>query len=102
VIFAVVARLTRSAIRTTGLGPLDHLLGVVLGLILGGLIVGSTVWGIQVYDLEWKNLLQDSKLTADALNFFKWVMAWTQKFFPRPEIGIENVKEIPFWRRKLW
>lgn len=100
-IFAVVARLAQAVMKTTGLAPLDHFLGLVLGLILGGLVVGATVWAIQTYNVEWKNLLRDSKVTIDALNFFKWIMAWTQKFLPTtPEV--ENIKAVPWWKRNLW
>lgn len=98
VIFAVVGRLTKGVVRTTGLGPLDHLMGLCLGLIVSGLLVGTLVWGVQTYGGgEWKNIFQDSNLAPDALSFFKWIMAWTQRFFPRPEI-----ESVPWWRRTLW
>jgi len=97
IVFAVVTRLTRGIIRSAGLRHTDRFLGLALGLVFGGLIVGSTIWGAQTYDLKWKDFFQDSRFTENAIIFFKFIMSWSQKFIPRLER--EN---IPWWNRTLW
>ncbi len=98
VIFGFVIRILHGAVRASGLSPLDRLLGVVLGLILGSLLAGGVVWGLETYGTgEAKALLQGAKLAPAALEFFNQVMAFTQRLFPTPESSKE-----PWWKRPLW
>ncbi len=96
VIFGIIARIIRGAISSTGLRPLDKLLGLCFGLILGSILAGTSIWGIETYGGDkWGYLLQDSKLSSSALLFFKHIMSFTERFFPQPEVK-------PWWKRPLW
>lgn len=95
VIFGVASRIIRNAITTAGLGPLDKILGLALGLATGILLAGSLIWGIETYgDGKWQRLLNDSQISPPALTFFRHIMAFTDRIFPQPE--------KPWWQRPLW
>jgi len=95
VIFGFLMRIIRNAITAAGLGPLDKISGLALGLITGALIAGSFIWGIETYgDGKWQSLLKDSQVSPSAMTFFKHIMAFTDKLFPQPE--------RPWWKRPLW
>lgn len=96
VIFGLLMRIIRTAIASAGLGPLDKVSGLVLGLIIGALLTGTIIWGIDTYgESGWRNLLKDSKIAPSALTFFKHIMSFTEKLFPQPEVK-------PWWKRPLW
>jgi len=95
IIFGLLLRIIRNAINTAGLGPLDKVAGLALGLIAGAVIIGAAIWGIETYagdDL--RSLLKGSQLSPSAITFFKHIMAFTDRFFPQPE--------KPWWKRPLW
>lgn len=95
VVFGLLMRIIRTAIASAGLGPLDKVSGLAIGLIIGALLTGTIIWGIDTYGSgEWRNLLKDSKIAPSALTFFKHVMSFTEKMFPQPEVK-------PWWKRPL-
>lgn len=95
VIFGFLTRIIRNAVTATGLGLLDKISGLALGLITGALLAGSLTWGIETYgDGKWLSLLKDSQISPSALTFFRHIMAFTDRLFPQPE--------KPWWERPLW
>jgi uncharacterized membrane protein required for colicin V production len=95
VIFGFLLRIIRNAVTAAGLGPLDKISGLAIGLITGALIVGSLIWGIETYgDGKWQSLLKDSQVSPSAMTYFRHVMAFTDRIFPQPE--------KPWWKRPLW
>ncbi len=96
IIFGLLMRIIRNAIATAGLGPLDKISGLALGLIIGAVLTGAVIWVIETYGGgDWRSLLKDSKLAPSALTFFKHIMSFTEKMFPQPEVK-------PWWKRPLW
>lgn len=96
VIFGILMRIIRNAIAAAGLGPLDKVTGLALGLIIGAMLAGASAWGIEIYgggDL--RPLLKGSKMVPSALTFFKYIMSFTERLFPEPEVK-------PWWKRPLW
>lgn len=95
VIFGFLLRIIRNAVTAAGLGPLDKISGLAIGLITGALLAGTLIWGIETYgDGTWLNLLKDSHVSPGAMTFFRHVMAFTDRLFPQPE--------KPWWKRPLW
>ena len=93
VIFGLLMRIFRGMTATVFRGPWNRIVGLTLGLIIGAVISGAIIWGIDIYGREaWKNLVKDSKLAPEALVFFNYIMAFTNKMFPHPE--------KPWW--KIW
>lgn len=96
VVFGLLMRIIRNAISTVGLGPLDKISGLALGLIIGSVLIGAVIWGIETYGGgDMKSLLKDSKIVPSALTFFKQIMSFTERMFPQPEVK-------PWWKRPLW
>ena len=95
IIFGLLMRIIRNAINAAGLGPLDKISGLAIGLITGALLAGTLIWGIETYgDGKWQSLLKDSQISPSAMTFFRSVMAFTDRLFPQPE--------KPWWKRSLW
>lgn len=95
VIFGFLMRIIRNAVAAAGLGPLDKIAGLAIGLITGALIVGSLIWGIETYgDGKWQSLMKGSEIAPSALAFFNIIMTFTDRLFPQPE--------KPWWQRPLW
>lgn len=96
VIFGLLMRIFRNTVTTAGLGSLDKLAGLALGLIIGALLTGAVSWGIETYaEGDLRSLLKDSKIAPSALTFFKHIMSFTERLFPQPEVK-------PWWKRPLW
>lgn len=96
VIFSFLMRIIRNAVTAAGLGPLDKIFGLAIGLITGALIAGSLILGIETYGADkWQSLLKDSEIAPSALAFFNIIMTFTDRLFPRPEAP-------PWWKRPLW
>lgn len=95
VIFGFLMRIIRNAVTAAGLGPLDTISGLGLGMIMGAILVGTLIWGIEIYgDGKWQSLLKDSQISPNALTFFKHFMAFTDRMIPQPE--------RPLWKKSLW
>lgn len=93
VIFGLLMRIIRGMTATVFHGPWNRIVGLTLGLIVGAVISGAIIWGIDIYGRwSWKILVKDSKLAPGALVFFNYIMAFTTKMFPHPE--------KPWW--KIW
>jgi len=98
VIYGFVVRILQGAVRTSGLGPFNRVIGLGLGLVTGTILAGLFVWGLNTYGgIQGKILLYGSVLAPVVSEFFQVVMAFTQRLFPRPQ----SVKE-PWWKRTLW
>ncbi len=98
IIYSFVARILHGAVHASGLGPLNRLLGVGLGLVTGTVLAGAVLWGLETYGgIQGKLLLHGSVLAPAVTEFFQTVMAFTERLFPRPEPETK-----PWWRRPLW
>lgn len=96
VVFGLLMRIIRTAIASAGLGPLDKISGLAFGLIIGAVLTGAIIWGIDTYGSgDLKSLLKGSQLAPSALTFFRHIMVFTEKMFPQPEVK-------PWWKRPLW
>jgi uncharacterized membrane protein required for colicin V production len=100
VVYGFVAHLLRGALRWSPLGFLNRLLGLGLGLVTGTILAGALVWGLKTYGgLSGMMLLHGSTVAPATAEFFRTVMACTQRLFPRPDPGPE---QVPWWKRPLW
>ena len=96
VIFGILMRIIRNAIAAAGLGPLDKITGLALGLIIGAMLAGASAWGIETYGgADLRGLVKDSRIVPGALTFFRYIMSFTERMFPQPETK-------PWWKRPLW
>lgn len=97
VVYACVVRLVHGAVHASGLGPFNHLLGGVLGLVTGTIMAGALVWSLQTSGgIQGRVLLHGSSLAPAVLGFLQAVLAFTSRLLPR--LGAE--KE-PWWKR-VW
>jgi len=95
VIFGLLMRIVRNAVTAAGLGPLDAICGLGLGMIMVAVLVGTLIWGIETYgDSRWQSLLKGSQISPNALTFFKHFMTFMDRMVPQPE--------KPWWQRSLW
>lgn len=96
VTFGLLMRIVRNAVSTAGLGSLDKISGLAIGLLIGALLTGALIWGIETYgDGKWQILLRDSKISPSALTFFRYVMSFTERLFPQPLVR-------SWWKKSLW
>jgi uncharacterized membrane protein required for colicin V production len=99
VIYGFVIRILHGAIWASGLGPLDRLFGLVLGLVTGTLLTGALVWALQTYsNLGGAGILNGSILAPAVVQFFQSLMTFTERIFPR---STDPTKE-PWWKKPLW
>ena len=97
VIFGFVTRILHSAVRASGLGPVNRLLGLGLGLATGALLGGAVAWGLETHGgVQGTILLRGSMLMPAVKAFFEAVMGLTHRMFPPPE------PTVPWWRRPWW
>ncbi len=97
VVYACVVRLVHGAVHASGLGPLNRLLGGVLGLVTGTTMAGLLVWGLQTYGgIQGRVLLHGSILAPAVSEFLQAMLAFTGRLFPRMEVEKE-----PWWKR-VW
>jgi uncharacterized membrane protein required for colicin V production len=98
VLYGFVAHILHRAIQVSPLGPLNHLTGLLLGLVTGTILAGALVWGLNTYGgIGGMVLLHNSVMAPVISEFFRAVMAFTQRLFPRPEPAKE-----PWWKKPLW
>lgn len=98
VVYACVVRLVHGAVHASGLGPLNRLLGGVLGLVTGTTMAGLLVWGLQTYGgIQGRVLLHGSSLAPAVSEFLQAMLAFTSRLFPRMEAEKE-----PWWKRAWW
>lgn len=98
VVYGFVVRILQGAVRTSGLGPLNWLIGLGIGLVTGTILAGALAWGLETYGgLQGRMLLRGSILAPAVTEFFQAVMAFTSRLFTRPEPEKE-----PWWKRSLW
>lgn len=98
VIFGFVSRVVHGAVHASGLGPLNRLLGVALGLVTGTILGGALVWGLETYGgMQGTLLLRGSTLAPSVKVFFEAIMGFAHRMFPSsPE------EPVPWWRRRWW
>jgi len=98
VVYGFMARVLQGAVQLSRLGLLQRLLGLGLGLVTGTILAGALVWGLKTYGgLSGLLLLPGSRVAPVTLEFFRTVMACTQRFFPLPAS-----EPVPWWKRSLW
>jgi uncharacterized membrane protein required for colicin V production len=96
-IFGIVIRALQGVVQAGGLGPINRLVGLALGLVSGAMMAGALVWWIQTYSgPQAKSLLNGSALAPPLLEFFNSIMALTGHFVPRAKPA------EPWWKRSLW
>lgn len=84
--------------QVSRLSPLNHVMGLLLGLVTGTILAGALVWGLNTYAGIWSMVLLRNSVMAPVISeFFQTVMAFTQRLFPRPEPAKEA-----WWKRSLW
>jgi hypothetical protein len=89
VIFGFVTRILHGAVHAAGFGLLNRVLGLVMGTIVGG----AVVWGLEAYGAEQAAVLMRGSVPAPpAKEFFEAIMG----FLPRP------APQLPWWRRPWW
>ena len=98
VVYGFVGRVLHGAVPRSRLGVGNPLLGLGLGLVTGTLLAGACVWGLHTYGgVSGLFVLHRSVVAPVVLAFFETIMAFTQRFFPRPE-----PTQVPWWKRSLW
>ena len=79
-----VARMLHGAVWASGLGPLDRLFGLLVGLVTGTLLAGAFVWALQTYggrqDTE---ILRSSTLAPPTLQSFESTTDRAARLVPR-------------------
>jgi len=98
VVYGFVGRVLHGAVPRSRLGLGNPLLGLGLGLVTGTLLAGACVWGLHTYGgVSGLFVLHRSVVAPVVMAFFETLMAFTQRFFPRPEPA-----HVPWWKRALW
>lgn len=85
VIYGFMARILYGAMRAGGLGPLNRIAGLGLGLVIGTILAGALIEGLKNYGgVHGILLLRGSALAPAVLEFSRELVAFTQRLFPRP------------------
>jgi uncharacterized membrane protein required for colicin V production len=97
-VFGFLLRALHAAVHASGLAPVNKLVGFGLGLVVGSVLAGASVWWLKTYGgSDGQSLLGQSLLAPGVFDFFQIVMAFIQRLFPWDV----PVKE-PWWKRALW
>jgi uncharacterized membrane protein required for colicin V production len=96
-ICGLVGRALYTAVHNVGLGHVDKLFGLALGLITGCVMAGLLVWWLKAHvGSEANTLLKGSFLAASFLDFFEMSMSLAEHILPQAK------PKEPWWKRPLW
>jgi uncharacterized membrane protein required for colicin V production len=85
VVYALLARVFHPVVHAAGFGRLNRLVGVVLGLVMGTILAGAFVWGIEHYGRAQDTALFDRSLLAPTVKDFSEVfMGFIRRSLPPP------------------
>lgn len=85
VVYALLARVFHPVVHSAGFGWLNRLVGVVLGLVMGTILAGAFVWGVEHYGrAQDVARFNDSLLAPTVRDFSEVFMGFIRRSLPPP------------------
>ncbi len=73
IVMTLLARLVHRLFEAIHLGPLDHLLGGLLGLVKGGLIIAAVAWALAWVSKDGRAMVESSPIARIDLYSYQWI-----------------------------